>query len=585
MTQHTRQTRRCTARKCGPSGPIVVALLALLAGCRTDEADVHRWANTQQGPRKIVAVLTHDKYGDALRVEAAMTLVTMKPRAGRKVGMDELVEGLKALPEAKRAALVTALTPKLEEGMRLAPPEPDEHGRRASDPSVTHKDAAMALLLPTLHLVNDAAVRDRLHAALADWALADFSGRMDDSSQSFSMAQVLAEVGAPAIRRLPPLIAPDNGKVEALATFVAELGDEEAKLAASERLVKVASEIDSDAWLKRKTPELQAANSTSGQNVEGERFTAQLAQYQEEELMRVLVSLRKVGGQPVVAYLLGYARDKAKPEKRRAACLAALEGQVDRRNDAQVEQLLQLAGADDTPEVVREQALRRVGELPRKRTAEALYALFGKDNWKIRWVAAELVLRTSEAEHVPEFMTRIGRVRTMAITEPIRYGKLMGELQGNPPVAEQLANFLKPEQPVPVRLSALGYFLDQGRARELALVSTYTGDGAPVPPCPEKAVDCEWRCEVSDGNDQKVENIRTVGDFVRFCVVPAIRDHLAPVEAASATVPAKPGTATPAAAAPTGAAAAGAGGAASKPGGAAGAPANLPAAGAGGAKQ
>ena len=59
------------------------ALAASLVGasaCRTGVEDVHRWATTAQGPGKIVAVMTHDKYPDPLRVEAAMTLVRMKPR-------------------------------------------------------------------------------------------------------------------------------------------------------------------------------------------------------------------------------------------------------------------------------------------------------------------------------------------------------------------------------------------------------------------------------------------------------------------------------------------------------------------------
>src|SRR5262245_20992323 len=52
-------------------------LLVSAAGCRTSSEDVNRWASTVQGPKKLVAVLTHDKYPMDLRVEAAAALVRM----------------------------------------------------------------------------------------------------------------------------------------------------------------------------------------------------------------------------------------------------------------------------------------------------------------------------------------------------------------------------------------------------------------------------------------------------------------------------------------------------------------------------
>ena len=88
------RTRNCRTIQ---SWVVAVSMAGSIA-CRTSVDDVHRWANTQQGPRKIVAVMTHDKYPDELRIEAAMTLVRMKPRSGRRVGIDELVAGLRALP-------------------------------------------------------------------------------------------------------------------------------------------------------------------------------------------------------------------------------------------------------------------------------------------------------------------------------------------------------------------------------------------------------------------------------------------------------------------------------------------------------
>ncbi len=504
-------------------GLAIVASLAL-AGCRTSAEDIHRWANTQQGPRKIVSVMTHDKYPDDLRIESAMTLVRMKPRSGRRVGIEELVRGLSELPPPKRAKIVSGMIPLLEAEIRKPPPpEADAAGVRAPDTTFPYKDAAFALLTNEGdELVANKQERQTLHAALADWALADFSARMDDSSQVYGMGQVLAELGAEGVRRLPELITPEAKKIGNIAQLIADLGDPQTKLEASRRLVKVAEEVDSRAWLDRKAPILRQANEASGHKVEGARFDAQLAMYQEEELLRVLSSLKQVGQPPAVEYLLGFALDKSHSEKRREVALAAMEGHVDRKDTRQIEQLLALAGADDTPDPVRDQALRRVGELPRKQVIDALYALFSHKNWKVRWVAAELVLKTSEVQHLAEFMSKLGSVRNMAITEPIRYGKLIAALPGAPPVAQVIAGYTAPQHPTPVRLTALGYYLDQGTKDQLPTVQAFAKDTGKVPECAKDSEGCEWRCEIAAGEEQEVKPVQTVGDFVQYCVEPAM---------------------------------------------------------------
>src|SRR5690606_34902762 len=159
-------------------------------------------------------------------------------------------------------------------------------------------------------------------------------------------------------------------------------------------------------------------------------FAQQLQAYQEEELIRVFSSMKRVGGAPVVDFLLAFAVDSKRPEKQRAAALAALERNIDKKNAEHISRLLQLASADDTPDEVRDQALRRVGELPREMVIQKLYGLFGHDNWKVRWLAAELILQMSEAKHIDEFMDQLGKVKHMSLTEPLRYGKLLGQLKG-----------------------------------------------------------------------------------------------------------------------------------------------------------
>ncbi len=532
MTDHARVHRNIC----------VWALAASLVGqlaCRTGVEDVRRWADTQQGPGKIVAVMTHDKYADDLRIEAALTLVRMKPRSGRRLGIDDLVTSLGTVPAPTRAKIVAGMLPVLETEMRKPPPaEPVSGAPRELDTTFPYKDAAFALLTGE-ELVATAPERQRLKSALGDWAMADFSARMDDPSQAYGMGQVLTELGADGVRRLPELIAPEAKKIGSISQLVSELGDAQTKLECSRRLVAVAREVSSQAWLARKAPLVKQANQASGYQVEGARFDAQLATYQEEELLRVFSSLEQVGQAPAVDYLLSFAADEDQPDKRREAALAAMKGHLDRKDEAQVTRLLALASDDDTPDSVRDQALRRVGELPREQVVDALYALFAQPRWKVRWVAAELVLKMSEVVHLDEFMKRLGGVRAMAPAEAILYGKLIAGLRGSPPVSELIAKYAEPTRPAPVRLAALGFYLDQGARAELAPLEKYAADSTRVPSCAKNTEGCDWRCEITSDGKQVQKDIETIGQFVQYCVKPAILARLAPLNPASIDAAAK----------------------------------------------
>src|SRR5580700_10944778 len=95
-----------------------------LGGCAVSESDVRRWEITENGPEKLYAIVTHDKYAWPLRDEAAMSLVRMKSRNGNRVGLEYLVlgydgslgkvrGGLSALPEDARRHMLADITPKL----------------------------------------------------------------------------------------------------------------------------------------------------------------------------------------------------------------------------------------------------------------------------------------------------------------------------------------------------------------------------------------------------------------------------------------------------------------------------------------
>lgn len=539
MSDTTGQTIK-TPRLSGAWARAGVALFALALAfgadaCRTNADNIQHWATTVQGPKKLIAVLTHDKYPLDLRVDAALALIRMKPRNGRRIGIDGsddqpgLIAALTQLPPATRTQIIARLVPALETEILKPPPVAQAGQATPPDPSVPYKDAAFALLTTDGgRLLNDAALRQGVRAALSRWISQGFAQRFDDSSQTYAVKQMVGELKADAVKTLPQLIQPDAPKIDALSDLIADYGDPTTKLAASERLVAVASDVDSDAWIKRKSPGVDAANKASKLAPTPEQFKAQMAQYQQEELLRVFASMKRVGGPPVVAFLLKVAEDKNQDPKNRAGALAALQGNLDPKSAAQADAVLNVAGAPDTPDEVRDVALQRVGEFPRATVIERLYGLFASPSWKVRWVAAELVLRMSDTSQLPEFMERIGKAEGMAITEPLRYGSLIAQMKGSTPPVKVVEPYLGASHPVPARLTALGYYYEKGTKSDIGKLSRLEGDREKTPTCAKDAEGCEWKCEVADDGKRETKDIATVGEFFTYCVKPAMEKRTTP---------------------------------------------------------
>ena len=159
-------------RKTGVTCRRALAAVALLSaatgvGCAVSESDVHRWETTEGGPEKLYAIVTHDKYSWTLRDEAALSLVHMRPRSGKRVGLEYLVLGydtnsskvqgaLSMLNEEARRHIVDDVSLKpggLKDMMDQPPPPPPAEGQPIPpDPSIPFKDAAVSythLTLPT----------------------------------------------------------------------------------------------------------------------------------------------------------------------------------------------------------------------------------------------------------------------------------------------------------------------------------------------------------------------------------------------------------------------------------------------------
>ena len=526
---------RSSRRRLAAVSSLVMVIALGLGGCRTDRDDVARWSNTVQGPKKLVAVLTHDKYPIDLRVEAALTLVRMKPRGGRRVGIqgtDEqpgLVTALSQLPPTRRAAIVTRLVPALEAEI-ARPAAPTKPGQPApADTTIPYKDAAFALLVhENGALIAEDKLKQRLRQALANWSSTNFAQRMDDSSQTFGLEQVLRELKADGVRKLPDLIQPNAAKIDRMSDLIADLGDPSTRARASQKLVAVAQNTASEEWLQQKTPLLQRLNTESKLKPTPEKFREQLKQYQEEDLIRIFSSMKRVGGPPAVDFLLRFAQDKGHSDKRRAAALAALQGNLDRNAASHADGVLTIASAADTPDQVRDVALQRVGEFPRAMVVDRLYALFKDPNWKVRWVAGELVLKMSDSGQLAEFFDRIGSSSDgMSMAEPLGYGLTIASMKGPQPAVEIVQSRLD-SGPAGARLTALGYYYHAGTPADLTRLEAVKSDKTKVPECREDAKDCEWKCDVTTNGARETKDIKTVGDFYEFCVKPELEKRQAP---------------------------------------------------------
>jgi hypothetical protein len=508
---------------------LILASLAAagsVAGCRVGSKDVKRWGMTEHGPDKLIAVVSHEKYDWNLRVEAGLELLTMKPRNGRRIGITRLVEAMALLSPEERKALVGRMAPTLVAQMKVPPPA--AAGANApADPSYPYKDAAMAMLTyDKAVLVADDAARKQLTDALIDWSQHDFERRIDNTTQMFGMEQMMRAIGPAAAKGLPALITPESTKFDRIATIVAELGDDATKQATAQKLVELAKYTASQTWVDKAKPGVEEANKVSKITASPAQLAAQLAQYQDEALTKVFAAIKKVGTRPAVDYCLGVGADKSQSEKRRQAALAALEGRLDRNNPGDVERILAIAAAEDTPDPVRDLAFQRVGEMPRDQVIGKLYTLFGAKKWKVRWVSASLVLTMSSTTQLAEFMSKLppGPAAGFALTEPMTYGakiEKMAVKDGKSPRDAVMAFLKNPS--VAVRTTALGYFYANGKAADLPLVEPFRADKAPVPKVDDP--EAKWQCEVpkADGKETEPKDIKTVGEFVQFCVEPAMK--------------------------------------------------------------
>jgi hypothetical protein len=515
----------------------VMMTAASASGCRVDQDDILRWETTERGPEKLIAVILHDKYEPELRVEAALALVRMRPRAGRRVGIPMMVDAIALLADANtRRTLVGGMVPTLVAEIAKPPPVAQGNQPMAPDGTIPFKDAAFALLSREKPvLVTDDQHRQALIQALAAWVTADFEHRYDNASQMYGVEQIIKFVGAPAAKLLPPLIRDDQRKIPELARLIAANGDKETKEDASKRVVAVAAYTASQKWIDNLKPTVQEANRNANLKPTEGQFNAQLATAQDEQLKRLFGAMRQLGGRSAVEFCLDYASNKDNPPERRTLAAAALEGNFDQQNPQDVKRILDLAAADDTPDQVRDLAFRRVGEMRRDKVITKLYEIFKSERWQARWVAAQYAISMSNTSHIPEILGHLprGGSPVFSMTEALSYGDWMGNPERMPVKGKdgraQLEAFFRDSNSA-VRTSALGWYFGHGTKHDLGFLEQFHNDRGPLPKCGANQTDCDWTCYVDKpggkkDDEKEPKEATNIGEFVRYCIVPNIKDR------------------------------------------------------------
>ncbi len=78
-----------------------------------------------------------------------------------------------------------------------------------------------------------------------------------------------------------------------------------------------------------------------------------------------------------------------------------------------------------------------------------------------------------------------------------------------------------------VRTSALSYYFTYGTPADLPALKPFEDEKNEAPVC-ESDPECKWSCEVakeSDPKQRELKDIKTLGDFVRYCIEPAVNER------------------------------------------------------------
>jgi hypothetical protein len=551
------------------------ALAAALAttvglGCRSPLPDFAAQARTPSGDAELAAMVARPDEPLARRVDAAIALASAPPRHGQAVGLARLLDALIQLPAADREAIVRGLWRAIAPKLKLRPVPGAK--RPGVDPSGPHADATIAIVgacterwLPKERAHElDAGRCAELRAALLEWAagaesdspdaqLALYEARLDAASTDYEGAYVLRLIGAPAAGRLASLLrarralvsARVSGIVGVAAALVpAEPREPAEQKAAQASLEPVAAALaalfeetlgEAYAAALEREPEGREARLAGAAVIERAEIVERLRIKRISELAPLLA---KVHARPDAAQVIAFAADETRPSATRVAALWALGPTIAATApsaagaDAQLTALVRLAKSA-APSELRSEALALMKRFEPAKATRALYELFDSPAWKLRYTAAMTILelmretgaRSGTTPH--DFLERLPATNAlpMGLGEFHNYAKTIAALPAPFAGLADLRAALGSKR-LGARLTALGYFVEAGTDADRATLRPLSTATDPAPRC-APADDCGWDrgCDVPKaGAPEELESkpVATVGDYVRYCVLPQI---------------------------------------------------------------
>ncbi len=471
----------------------IAALAAVLVSCSRRQPPPPVDLDPEDRAARLAAVVA--RHGEAVeaRAGAAMDLARLEPIRGRCLGTILLVDALRDLPADERASVAAALAPKLAAALAGA----------TADTGYPLADLGFLLLTDEFGppLLVEAAAATRLKDELTNWLFGDLDGRWAYTNNLYAPERLFHAVGASAAAKLVATFATGPAaQIDRKAAIVARDGDEAARAAAAAKLVEIAEAIGTDAWLVKHKGEIERDDASPAPPAE------KLRAFQDASLRGVLAAMKRFGGGAVARYGLQAAANPALSEESRAAALAAAKGQLAGVDDAP--QKLVALLSNEVPLAVGDVAAELLRPFARERLAPLIFEALPKLDWQRRRLALVALLRVSKLEHVGEILDKLPDAADFHLLEAEAYGACIGEMSG--PVEALLDRRIDAGY-AEARLTALGYYASWGSKRQIAAIARHDRDPQEVPPC--DGADCGCSAK-------KNRRIKTVGDFVRLCVIP-----------------------------------------------------------------
>ncbi len=120
-----------------------------------------------------------------------------------------------------------------------------------------------------------------------------------------------------------PQLHGNDPELVAKVRSIAARNDAELRDAAAERLIELASEINSEAWFRAARDKVMAANANARLDPTPEQLKAQIEAWRTEKLSPLFQAMRVLRAQRTTAWLVGIAENRALPGERRELALNA----------------------------------------------------------------------------------------------------------------------------------------------------------------------------------------------------------------------------------------------------------------------